>query len=407
MPNVVLNSVIIQDLTFTEKDLGRGVTISYINGGTAGSEVVTVSGTAITVKIGASTATQIKTAVDANAAASAIVTVTVSGTGSNVQLTCKTATLAGGVAAAKATLTIVGVFKITAHTAGTAGNSIRFKFTSGATAGSEAVTVSTNDISVQIADGVSTFAQVAAAIAASGGAAALIDTASAGPSLGSAASVSMMSAFTSLAGGVAAAAASVIVQDLTIAADATGTAANGVTFSFTTGATAGAEVVTVVGSAINVQIENGVSTATQIETALNGETTFTTPYNVTVSGTGATAQVTVNTVSLTGGVGMGPNRFNVAISTASSGETALVAAITDKRIKVIAYDLVCAAAVSVTFKDGAGGTALTGAMPFAANGGISVAESREGHFKTSRNSALIINLSAAVQVSGHIVCELA
>jgi len=42
---------------------------------------------------------------------------------------------------------------------------------------------------------------------------------------------------------------------------------NSITYTFTGGATAGAEVVTVSGTAITIQVESGVSTATQVKTA--------------------------------------------------------------------------------------------------------------------------------------------
>jgi hypothetical protein len=57
--------------------------------------------------------------------------------------------------------------------------------------------------------------------------------------------------------------------ELLITAVTAGVAGNSISVAFTAGATAGAEVVTVVGSAISVQIETGVSTATQIKAALD------------------------------------------------------------------------------------------------------------------------------------------
>lgn len=95
--------LIVQDLTYTA-DLrgtaGNSITIAYTAGGTAGSEVVTVTGTAISVQIatGVSTATQVKTAVDASVAASALISVAVSGTGSTAQVAAAATPLAGGVA---------------------------------------------------------------------------------------------------------------------------------------------------------------------------------------------------------------------------------------------------------------------------------------------------------------------
>lgn len=258
-------SIAIQDLTYTEKQLGLGVTISYTNGGTAGSEVVSVSGHAITVQIasGTSTATQIKTAIEANYEANLLVAITVTGTGSAAQKTCKLATLSGGSAAVAATKQI-GPLLYTAVTAGTGGNSIRIKYQNG---GSISVGVASNDITVTLVNGASTANAVAAAVNANGSAAALVAVTRVGfddPIL-----VSHASSFTALTGGAAAAAASVVVQDLTFSGDATGTSKNGSTVSYTAGATAGAEVVSVSGANVTVQIENGVSTATQIKTAFD------------------------------------------------------------------------------------------------------------------------------------------
>ena len=50
---------------------------------------------------------------------------------------------------------------------------------------------------------------------------------------------------------------------------AAGSAGNSITISFTTGGTAGSEVVSFIGSAISVQIESGVSTAADIVTSIN------------------------------------------------------------------------------------------------------------------------------------------
>lgn len=91
------------------------------------------------------------------------------------------------------------------------------------------------------------------------------------------------------------------------------------------------------------------------------------------------------------------------INTSSTGNTALVAAVTSKKIRVLAYTLVCDAAVAVKFTSGAGGTDLTGAMSFAANGGASAPFSQLGHFETAAATALVLNLGAAVGVRGHLV----
>lgn len=102
--------------------------------------------------------------------------------------------------------------------------------------------------------------------------------------------------------------ASKVIQDLTIAADLPGATDNTVTVEYTSGATAGAEVVSASGLAFQVQIESGVSTAQQIADALNAFPGFTTNLNVTVSGTGSNAQTTQGPVNLAGGVDPGTKK---------------------------------------------------------------------------------------------------
>lgn len=268
----------IQDIRFTEKQLGNSLRISYTNGATAGSEAVSVARSAsnwdITVQIedAVSTAGEIIAAVNADQEAAALVTASLKsgGDAEAAQVTCKNATLSGGTAAVAASVTIDGCMVLTADATGTGGNSITFTLTGGATAGSEVVTVDTNDISVQIADGVSTYAQVKTALDNDVAAAALIAVSSNGVPLSTRkARVSAAPVAVSLSGGTAAVAASVVVQDLTFAKDVTGLSGNGDTISFTTGASAGAEVVSVSGSAVSIQIANGVSTATQIKAAFD------------------------------------------------------------------------------------------------------------------------------------------
>jgi hypothetical protein len=89
-----------------------------------------------------------------------------------------------------------------------------------------------------------------------------------------------------------------------------------------------------------------------------------------------------------------------AISTSSSGDTTLVAADATRKIKVVSYVVVAASAVSVKFKSASND--VTGAEPFAANGGAAVLGTTFAHlFETVANQALVINLSGAVAVGGH------
>lgn len=72
------------------------------------------------------------------------------------------------------------------------------------------------------------------------------------------------------------------------------------------------------------------------------------------------------------------------------------------RIQVINYVLVAGGTVNVKFTSGTGPTDLTGPMPLVVNSGVSANSDRFGLFATAANAKLSLNLSAAVQVSGHI-----
>lgn len=299
---MALANVVIQDLTYTEKQYGLKVHITYTNDGVAGAEEVSVVkdptgrwDIAVKIESEVSTATQIKAAVDANVDSSWLVSVAITGTGSNAQVSCVSAALSGGTTATNGSKSFGSVLLAISDDADADANNIRFKLTSGGTAGSEAVTVAVNDISVQIEDGVSTWAQIKTAIDNDAGAAALIDVSSDGTAMDQPAHVASAPSFISLTGGNDATAASIEVQDLTITSVASDTTGNGKTITYTTGATAGAEVVSVnVSGNIEVQIQNGVSDADEIKAALDAESDFTDLYTCTVSGTGTNAQFTVN-----------------------------------------------------------------------------------------------------------------
>lgn len=87
---------------------------------------------------------------------------------------------------------------------------------------------------------------------------------------------------------------------VTYTAVATSAAGNAITVAYTAGATAGSEVVTVVGNAISVQIENGVSTITQVRAAVNAAAPA--AALVTATGTSATVVATATASALTGGI---------------------------------------------------------------------------------------------------------
>lgn len=91
------------------------------------------------------------------------------------------------------------------------------------------------------------------------------------------------------------------------------------------------------------------------------------------------------------------------IDAATSGDNTLVAAVTGKKIRVLAAVLISAGTVNVRFESGAGGTALTGQMNLVANAGFSLNYCPVGLFETASGSLLNLELSDAVSVDGSLV----
>lgn len=86
-----------------------------------------------------------------------------------------------------------------------------------------------------------------------------------------------------------------------------GAGGNSITLTYTTGGTAGAEVVSVVGNDISVQIQSTVSTITQVRTAINAFPAA--AALVTATGTSGTAVAAATVTSNTGGI-TGGSRFS-------------------------------------------------------------------------------------------------
>lgn len=93
---------------------------------------------------------------------------------------------------------------------------------------------------------------------------------------------------------------------------------------------------------------------------------------------------------------------NIPINVSSSGDTTLIAAPGDgRRIAVSHVHAQAAAAMNVTLKSGS--TAITGPMPQAAGGGWVTpppTHTAQYWYICNNNEALVINLSAAVQLGG-------
>lgn len=98
----------------------------------------------------------------------------------------------------------------------------------------------------------------------------------------------------------------------------------------------------------------------------------------------------------------GPVVKYAVIDAASSGDNTVVAATTNMKIRVLSVFLIAAGAVTVRFESGAGGTALTGQMNVAANGGFVMPFNEEGWFETAASALLNLELSGATSVDGCI-----
>jgi hypothetical protein len=97
--------------------------------------------------------------------------------------------------------------------------------------------------------------------------------------------------------------ASLVVQDITYTMIQPGTAGNSISVEYLNTTTAGNEVASLVSSSqIQVTIESGVSTATQVLAALNANVTLVANINFVITGTAGNAQVTYAQTNLSGGV---------------------------------------------------------------------------------------------------------
>lgn len=88
------------------------------------------------------------------------------------------------------------------------------------------------------------------------------------------------------------------------------------------------------------------------------------------------------------------------INASASGDNTIVAAVASKVVRVISYVLIANGTVNVKWKQGA--TDISGLMPLVVNVGAVCPEASRGWMETAVNAALILNLSAAVAVTGHL-----
>lgn len=94
------------------------------------------------------------------------------------------------------------------------------------------------------------------------------------------------------------------------------------------------------------------------------------------------------------------------ISAASSGDNTLVAAVTGKKIRVLAALInMVGTAVAIKFQSDSSGTDLTGALAVAQNGSISFPFSPVGHFESAKSKLLNLNLGGAQTVAGYLAYQ--
>jgi hypothetical protein len=85
---------------------------------------------------------------------------------------------------------------------------------------------------------------------------------------------------------------------------------------------------------------------------------------------------------------------------ATSGDNTLVAAVTGKKIRVVALAISSVGALLVRLESGASGTPLTGQMALAANGTLVWPYNPAGWCETAAAALLNLELSAATSVDG-------
>ena len=97
-------------------------------------------------------------------------------------------------------------------------------------------------------------------------------------------------------------AASLVLQDITYTAVTAGSAGNSISVAYTTGGVAGSEVVTVISNSISVQIQSGVSTATDIYNAIIASAPASALVTPTITGTPSNTETAPASGNLSGGM---------------------------------------------------------------------------------------------------------
>lgn len=91
-----------------------------------------------------------------------------------------------------------------------------------------------------------------------------------------------------------------------------------------------------------------------------------------------------------------------AIAASTSGNNTIVAAVSSKKIRVLAAQIIANGTVNAKWQSGASGTDLTGLAYLVANAGYVLPFNPAGWFETASNTLLNLNLSGATAVGGSI-----
>lgn len=129
--------------------------------------------------------------------------------------------------------------------------------------------------------------------------------------------------------GSAGAFSTLVTQGITLTAVTMGSAGDDISIAFTGGGTAGAEVVSVSGNAISVQIESGVSTVTQVRTAINASGAA--AALVSASGTSASTVATAAAANLASGADTAFSQIGLSsVSISQTGTGVYLLSMADK-----------------------------------------------------------------------------
>lgn len=103
---------------------------------------------------------------------------------------------------------------------------------------------------------------------------------------------------------------------------------------------------------------------------------------------------------MAGGIWSSAQIKRAAIDESTLANNEIVAAVTGKILRVLAFNLVTTLANTLQWKSDT--TAITGPMPLGADGNVDADFAEEGHFETAAGEALNLDSSAATAHGGWV-----